>query len=95
MANPVFVNPGIRSGWLHGTASQERIEAGDLVVVDVAPKYMGYCANLTRTFVIGGRHTQAERDAEHLPAGPGGRGRRTPPRGRNREIDAAAQEVFT
>lgn len=53
VATPVFVNSGIRSGWLHGTASDKPVEAGDLVVVDVVPRYRGYCANLTRTFVVG------------------------------------------
>ena len=53
VATPVFVNSGIRSGWLHGTASDKEIEDGDLVVLDLVPKYKGYCANLCRTFVIG------------------------------------------
>ena len=53
VATPAFVNSGIRSGWLHGTASHKVIEAGDLVVVDVVLRYMGYCANLARTFVMG------------------------------------------
>jgi Xaa-Pro aminopeptidase len=30
VATPVFVNSGIRSGWLHGTASDKVIEEGDL-----------------------------------------------------------------
>ena len=38
VATPAFVNSGIRSGWLHGTASHKVIEAGDLVVVDVVTK---------------------------------------------------------
>ena len=50
---PVFVNSGIRSGWLHGTASDKVIENGDLVVLDLVPRYRGYCANLCRTFVVG------------------------------------------
>jgi len=53
IATPVFVNSGIRSGWLHGTASDKVIEVGDLVVLDLVPRYKGYCANLCRTFVIG------------------------------------------
>lgn len=61
VATPVFVNSGIRSGWLHGTAAHRVMEAGDLVVVDVVPRYMGYCANLTRTFVIGSA-TSKQRD---------------------------------
>lgn len=50
---PVFVNSGVRSGWLHGMASDKIIEEGDLVVVDVTPKYNGYHSNLCRTFVAG------------------------------------------
>jgi Xaa-Pro aminopeptidase len=53
VATPVFVNSGVRSGWLHGTTSHKEVQAGDLVVVDVVPRYQGYCANMTRTFVIG------------------------------------------
>lgn len=60
VATPVFVNSGIRSGWLHGTASDKEIEDGDLVVLDLVPKYKGYCANLCRTFVIGKPNAKQE-----------------------------------
>ena len=60
VATPVFVNSGIRSGWLHGTASDKEIEDGDLVVLDLVPKYKGYCANLCRTFVIGKPNPEQE-----------------------------------
>ena len=94
VATPVFVNSGVRSGWLHGTATDKTIELGDLVVVDVVPRYRGYCANLTRTFVIGppnakqldmfGTYRQAQATViETLRPGV-----------RNRELDAAAQAVF-
>lgn len=53
VATPVFVNSGIRSRWLHGTVTDKRIEAGELVVIDLVPRYQGYCANLCRTFVVG------------------------------------------
>ena len=52
-ATPVFVNSGKRSGWLHGTATDKTIEKGDLIVIDLVPRYMGYCANMCRTFVVG------------------------------------------
>ncbi len=52
-ATPVYVNSGIRSGWLHGTATDKIIREGDLVVLDLVPRYQGYCANLCRTFVAG------------------------------------------
>ena len=95
VATPVFVNSGVRSGWLHGSATKKPVEAGDLVVVDVAPRYEGYCVNITRTFVLGEptgpqqelfdtyRRAQAAAVAALRPGI------------RNREIDAAAQAVFT
>lgn len=52
-ATPVYVNSGVRSGWLHGTASGKQIAAGDLVVIDLVPVADGYCANLCRTVVAG------------------------------------------
>lgn len=52
-ATPVFVNSGIRSGWLHGMVTDKKIEDGDLIVIDLVPRYHGYCANLCRTFVVG------------------------------------------
>ncbi len=52
-ATPVYVNSGTRSGWLHGTATDKKIKEGELVVVDLVPRYQGYCANLCRTFVVG------------------------------------------
>ena len=95
VATPVFVNSGIRSGWLHGTASQKVVEAGDLVVVDVVPRYRGYCANLTRTFVIG-KATPQQREMldTYRRAQSAGVGALMPGV-RNRDIDSAAQEIFT
>jgi Xaa-Pro aminopeptidase len=52
-ATPVFVNSGARSCWLHGTATEKKVAAGDLVVVDLVPRFRGYCANLCRTFAAG------------------------------------------
>ncbi len=53
VATPIFVNSGRRSSWLHGDATERTLEAGDLVVVDLVPRFRGYCANLCRTFVVG------------------------------------------
>lgn len=95
VAVPVFVNSGIRSGWLHGTASHKEIEAGDLVVVDVVPRYKGYCANITRTFVIG-PPTPKQRDMFDTYRRAQAAGiAALRPGARNRDIDAAAQAVFS
>ena len=94
VAVPVFVNSGVRSGWLHGTASDKRIETGDLVVLDVVPRYRGYCANLTRTFVVGepSLKQQDMHDTYRRAQAAGVEALR--PGVRNRQIDEAAQAVF-
>ena len=121
VATPVFVNSGIRSGWLHGTASQKVVEAGDLVVVDVlpyktvirlflsagngsngfparllvVPRYRGYCANLTRTFVIGKATPQQREMLDTYRRAQSAGVAALRPGVRNRDIDSAAQEIFT
>ena len=95
VAVPVFVNSGVRSGWLHGTTSHKEIESGDLVVVDVIPRYRGYCANLARTFVIG-QPTSKQRDMFDTYRRAQAAGiMALRPGARNRDIDAAAQGVFS
>lgn len=50
---PTFVNSGYRSGWLHGMATNKKIEKGDIVLIDVGTKYQGYCGDICRSFTIG------------------------------------------
>lgn len=52
-STPIHVNSGIRSCWIHGKFDGTEIQAGDLVVIDLTPRYRGYCGNLARTFVVG------------------------------------------
>jgi Xaa-Pro dipeptidase len=52
-AVPIFVNSGVRSLWLHGTATDKAIERGDLVVIGLVPVFKGYCVDLTRVAVVG------------------------------------------
>ena len=93
-ATPVFVNSGIRSGWLHGTATDKPIEEGDLVVIDLVPRYKGYCANLCRTFILGDPTTKQQeifntyRDAQAAGL------QALKPGARIRDIDTAAKKVF-
>ncbi len=62
LAFPMFVNSGHRSLWLHGTATRKPIEQGDLIVVDIGPVHMGYCAEICRTFSVG----EPSDEARHL-----------------------------
>ncbi len=94
VATPVFVNSGIRSGWLHGSATHQEIAAGDLVVVDLAPRYRGYCANLCRTFVIGAPTARQRELFDTYRRAPAAGVAAIRPGIRNRDIDAAARQVF-
>jgi Xaa-Pro aminopeptidase len=52
-STPIYINSGLRSCWIHGKFDQTQLEHGDLVVINLTPRYQGYCGNLARTFVIG------------------------------------------
>ena len=95
VATPVFVNSGFRSGWLHGTTTRKNIEAGDLVVVDVVPRFGGYCANLTRTFVVGRPTPKQQHMFETYRRAQAAGIEAIKPGAPNRAIDAAAKAVFS
>lgn len=95
VATPVFVNSGIRSGWLHGTASDKVIENGDLVVLDLVPRHKGYCANLCRTFVIGEPTAKQSDMFETYKSAQVAGIKALKPGVKIREIDAAAKKVYT
>jgi Xaa-Pro aminopeptidase len=50
---PFIVASGYRGALPHGVASQKKIAAGDLVVVDYGAIYSGYASDETCTFVVG------------------------------------------
>lgn len=52
-AFPTIVASGPRAAMAHGTAGERPLRPGDLVVVDMGAMYQGYCADLTRTVVVG------------------------------------------
>lgn len=93
-ATPVFVNSGIRSGWLHGMASDKKIEAGDLVVIDLVPRYKGYCANLCRTFVVGEPNEEQTKLYDAYKKAQVAAEQCLKPGIKNREIDEVAKAVY-
>ncbi len=93
-ATPIFVNSGVRSSWLHGTATDKMVAAGDLVVIDLVPRHKGYCANLCRTFVVG---TPSRKQGELFTAYQNAQEagiRALRPGACMRDIDSAAKAVF-
>jgi len=53
VAFDTIVSSGSNSAFPHGGCGDRVIRKGDLVVIDIGAKHMGYCSDLTRTFIIG------------------------------------------
>jgi Xaa-Pro aminopeptidase len=92
---PTIVASGPRSALPHARTSARLIEPGDWLLLDFGAQVAGYCADLTRTVVVGRRADDRQRAVyqlvqaaqrralEHLRAGMAGR-----------EGDALAREVI-
>jgi len=59
---PSIVGSGPLSTVLHYDKSRRRMEAGDVVVVDVGAEYSGYSADITRTYPVSGRFSPRQRE---------------------------------
>jgi Xaa-Pro aminopeptidase len=92
---PTIVASGPRAALPHARTSARAVEAGEWLLLDFGAQVDGYCADLTRTMVVGGRADERQRTVyelvqsaqrralEHLRAGMTGR-----------EGDALAREVI-
>jgi Xaa-Pro aminopeptidase len=92
---PTIVASGPRAALPHARTSARPIQAGEWLLLDFGAQVDGYCADLTRTMVVGGRADERQRMVyelvrsaqaralEHLRAGMTGR-----------EGDALAREVI-
>jgi len=58
---PPIVGGGANACILHYTENRDRLEDGDLVLVDAGCECEGYAADITRTFPVGGRFSDAQR----------------------------------
>lgn len=54
VAFPPIVASGPNSARPHARVSERTLEAGDFVTIDIGAQVNGYCADMTRTFVMGG-----------------------------------------
>jgi Xaa-Pro aminopeptidase len=66
LAFPSIVGSGIYSTVLHYNTGRKKIEAGDLVVVDVGAEYSYYTGDITRTFPASGKFTPRQREIYQL-----------------------------
>jgi Xaa-Pro aminopeptidase len=63
---PSIVGSGAYSTVLHYNENTKRVDAGDLVVVDIGAEYNYYTADITRTFPASGRFTPRQREVYQL-----------------------------
>ncbi|NNG17600.1 MAG: aminopeptidase P family protein [Gemmatimonadales bacterium] len=58
---PTIVASGPRSALPHARTSERAVESGELLLVDFGAQVDGYCADLTRTYVVGTRADERQR----------------------------------
>ena len=61
-AYPAIVGAGNNGCILHYVQNDERMNGGDLVLVDAGCEYESYASDVTRTFPVNGKFTKAQRD---------------------------------
>ena len=59
---PSIIGSGPFSTILHYDKNTRRMEAGDVVVVDVGAEYSGYTADVTRTYPVSGKFSPRQRE---------------------------------
>lgn len=63
---PSIVGSGINSTILHYNQNRKKIEADDLIVVDIGAEYSYYTADITRTYPATGKFTPRQREIYQL-----------------------------
>lgn len=63
---PTIVASGPRSALPHARTSDRVVQAGDLLLLDFGAQVNGYCADLTRTVVVGARADDRQRTVHQL-----------------------------
>ena len=92
---PTIVASGPRSALPHARTSDREVQAGDLLLIDFGAELGGYCADLSRTFVVGARATQRQRDIYELVRAAQLRARTAIRAGQTgREADALARDLI-
>jgi len=59
---PSIIGSGLNNLILHYNNNNCQTKSGDLVVMDVGAKYMGYSSDITRTIPISGKFTEAQKE---------------------------------
>jgi Xaa-Pro aminopeptidase len=65
-AYPSIVGGGENACILHYRENNQMLRDGDLVLIDAGAEYDGYAADITRTFPVNGRFTEAQKEIVEL-----------------------------
>ena len=65
-AYPSIVGGGANSCILHYTENNKPLNDGDMVLIDAGAEYGGYAADITRTFPVNGKYSQAQKEIYDL-----------------------------
>ncbi|MBY0504366.1 MAG: Xaa-Pro peptidase family protein [Bryobacteraceae bacterium] len=68
-AYPPIVGSGPNSVLLHYNVNERRMDAGEILLMDVAGEYDGYAADITRTVPVNGKFTPRQREIYELVLG--------------------------
>lgn len=61
-AYPSIVGSGANSCILHYTENNQPLHDGDMVLIDAGAEYEGYAADITRSFPVSGRYSEAQKE---------------------------------
>jgi Xaa-Pro aminopeptidase len=61
-----IVGTGANATILHYIQNDATLEDGHLLLIDAGAEYQGYASDITRTFPVNGRYTEAQRDVYEL-----------------------------
>lgn len=61
-AYPSIVGSGTNSCILHYTENNQPLQDGDMVLIDAGAEYEGYAADITRSFPVNGRYSEAQKE---------------------------------
>lgn len=93
---PTIVASGPRSALPHARTSDRLLGRGDLLLLDFGAQVQGYCADISRTMVVGDRATARQREVHAVVAEAQRRAREGVRAGQTgREADALARSVIT
>ena len=89
-----IVASGYRSAMPHGIASEKKLKNGDFVTFDFGALYQGYCADITRTIVLGRASTRQKQVYDIVARAQLAAIRKVRTGRTGKEVDAAARNII-